>query len=307
MADLVAPLPPSQLRLLNRAVEVTVANQPQPTRRAAKGNFFAQEPNALLITDMRVQFEIKRSVGKTPNPAVIKISNLSADSRGRFNRMPVYVILRAGHDGVLRPLFEGNVLPGRAMSELKGTDWLTKSQVADGARAYASAEYTKSYAPPVRAIQVLTDAAASMGLTLPPEAEQSPELRQALTAGVSVHGPTRDTLTKILAPYGFNWSIQNGRLQILKQGATNARRAWVVDEAAGMIGSPDSTLPHKPGKVAEVTIKVLLFPEIVPGDSVQLTSRVFKQAVFRVNDVHHQGDTHGNEWTTTLKCVPPSG
>jgi hypothetical protein len=254
---------------------------------------------------MRVQFEIKRSVAKSPNPATIKISNLAEDSRGRFNRMPVYVILRAGHDGVLRPLFEGNVQ--RSISELKGTDWETKVQVADGGRAYAHAEFTRSYAPPVRAIQVLSDAAASMGCALPPEAEQSPELRQALTAGVSVHGPTRDTVTKILAPYGFNWSIQNGRLQILKQGATNRRRAWVVDEDAGMIGSPDSTLPHKPGKVAEVTVKVLLFPEIVPGDSIQLTSRVFRGATFRVNDVHHKGDTHGNDWTTTLKCVPPSG
>lgn len=303
-ADLVAPLPPSQLRLLNRVVEVTIANQPQPGKAGAS-TFFGQEPNALIVTDMRVEFEVKRTIGKTPNPATIKISNLSDDSRSRFNRMPVYVILRAGHDGVLKPLFEGNV--SHSISELKSTDWETKAQVVDGGRAYAHSEFTRAYAPPVRALQVLSDAAAAMGMSLPPEAEQSAELRQALSAGVSVHGPTRDTLSKILAPYGFNWSVQNGRLQILKQGALNKRRAWIIDEDAGMIGSPDSTMPHKPGKVAEVKIECLLFPEIVPGDAIQLTSRSFVKATFRVQDVHHRGDTHGNEWLTSLRCVPAHG
>lgn len=303
MADLVPPLPPSKLRLLFRVVEVTIANQPQPT--PGKGAFFEREPNALVVDSLRVQFDIKRSVAKGPNPGLVKISNMAPDSRGRFSRMPVYVILRAGHDGVLRPLMEGNVT--HSISELKRTDWVTKVQFADGGRSYARSEFTRSYAPPVRALQVLSDAAGAMGLTLPPEAEQSPELRQALEAGVSVHGPTRDTLTKLLARYGFNWSVQNGRLQILKQGQTNRRRAWVVSEDVGMIGSPDATLPHKPGKPSELVVKVLLFPEIIPGDSIQLTSKNFRGAIYRVNDVHHVGDTHGNEWTTSLKCVSPTG
>lgn len=309
MADAIAPLPPSQLRLFNRTCELTIANQPAPAPRGSP-TFFAREPNALLVTggsasDLRIKFEIKRHLGKTPNPGVVKVFNLAPESRARFNRSPVYIIMRAGHDGVLRPLFEGNVPPGCSISEIKDATWETKFQVTDGGRSYAHAEWSRSYAPPIRAIQVLSDTAGAMGLTLPPEVEQAPEFRQALEGGLSVHGPGRDTLTKLLSRYGFGWSIQSGRLQVLRQGATNQRRAWVIDADAGLIGSPESTLPHKPGKIAEITIKVLLFPEVVPGDSVQLTSRAFDHAVFRVNDVHHVGDTHGNEWITTLKCVPP--
>lgn len=306
MADAIAPLPPTQLRLFNRICEVTIANQPTPV--VGKANFFEREPNALLVTggstgDLRIKFECKRHLGRTPNASKVTIFNLSPESRARFDRKPIYVIMRAGHDGVLRPLFEGNV--ANSISDLNETTWETKFQVTDGGRAYAKAEFSRSYQPPISALRVLSDAAGAMGLSLPPEAEQAPELRQALESGLSVRGPARDTLTLLLARYGIGWSTQNGRLQILRQGATNRRRAWVIDADAGMVGSPESTLPHKPGKVAEITIKVLLFPEVIPGDSVQLTSRSFKGAVFRVNDVSHHGDTHGNEWLTTLKCVPP--
>lgn len=303
MVDAVRPLAPSQLRLLHRNVEVTIANQPAPTPAASTGTFFAREPNALVVTDLRVRFEVKRSLGKSPNPAQIIISNMQPDSRARLQRKPVYVILRAGHDGVLRPLFEGNVT--NAISSLQVTDWETKIQVADGGRAYAHSQFARSYAPPVQAIRVLTDAAAAMGLTLPPDIEQAPELRQALADGVSVYGPTRDVLTKILAPYGFGWSVQNGRLQILRQGATNQRRAWVIDAEAGLIGTPESSFPNKAGKTAETTIKLLLFPEVIPGDQIRLTSKSFSGVVFRVNDVTHAGDTQGTEWTTTLKVAPP--
>src|SRR5262249_41134255 len=151
-----------------------------------------------------------------------------------------------------------------------GTEWETKLQIADGQRAYSHARMSKSYQKPISVLTVLQDAAASMGLKLPPEAEQSPDLQQALATGISMHGPTRDVLTKLLAPYGFGWSIQNGRLQILADDQISQATAILIDEEAGMIGSPEHSVPSKPGDPSDMSFDVLLYPEILPGGMVDV-------------------------------------
>jgi hypothetical protein len=296
--------PASTLRLFKRSVEVTLISQPTPAPLDSKdpGYFKRDDPNAIIISDLRVQFEVKKDVGRNPNSCVLTITNLSRDTRTRLERKPVYAIVRAGHDGVLRPLFEGSVM--YAESSLKSPDWETKLRISDGGRAFSQAHMSRSYTPPIRVDQVLTDAAASMGLPLPPDLAAATELKQALAGGFTAHAPVRDILTRMLAPYNYSWSIQSGRLQIVKDGAPNANSAWEINVDAGMIGSPEASVPSKPGAPSELTVDVLLFPEIVPGDTVQVTSRAIAGGLFRVNDVNHKGDTHGNDWTTSLKSTP---
>lgn len=287
----------SQLRLFNRNVELTLINQ-SPT-----ADFHDTSGNATVITDLRVQFEIKKNLGKAPNSCVVTVSNLSRETRGRLERKPVYAILRAGHDGVLHPLFAGNITYAR--SDMKSPDWETKIQIADGGRAFSCARMNRSYAPPIRIDKILADAAASMGLKLPPDLASVAELRQALAGGLTASAPTRDILTRLLAPYGYGWSIQDGRLQVLKEGQVNAGSAWEIDVDAGMIGSPEGSVPSKPGGVSELAADVLLMSEVRPGDTIQVTSRAFHGGFFRVNDISHKGDTHGDDWKTSIKATPP--
>lgn len=297
MADSAANTQGSKLRLFNRNVELTLYTQ------AASGTgFFDTSNEALVITDLRVQFEIKKSLGKEPNNCTVTISNLAKETRGKLERKPLYAILRAGHDGVLRPLFRGSVQ--YAKSNLKSPDWETKLQIADGGRAYAHARMNRSYAPPITVRQILTDLAGTMGLPLPADIAALDELKTSLAGGMSAYGPTRDILTKVLSPLGYSWSVQDGRLQILKSGLPNARTAWVIDEDSGLIGSPEASIPHKPGDPSELSLDVLLYPEIGPGDLIQVTSRAYAGGFFRVNDISHKGDTHGNDWTTSIKATP---
>lgn len=290
-------LGPSALRLFGRGVQLDVTSQP-----TSGGYFDGAGSSTLTITDMRVEFTIKKSIGKTPNPAVVTVTNLSKANRLALGKLPLYCTLRAGHDGQLYPLFAGNVTYGR--SDIKGTDWETKLQVADGARAFSHARLEKSYQPPISVSQIVADCAATMGLSVPPEIAAVAELRQALTGGLTAFAPTRDILSRVLSRFQFSWSIQDGRLQILPDGQPNAKTPWDVNVDAGMIGSPEGSIPHKPGAVSELTIKLLLFPQVQPGDTIRVTSRAYDQALFRVNDVEHRGDTHGKEWTTSLKAAP---
>lgn len=294
----------SRLRLFNRTVSVTLAQQPTGFVGRNQG-FFESVGNAIEITGLRVQFEIKKNLGKEPNSCVVTVSNLSSDTRKALQRMPIYAIVRAGHDGVARLLFAGNV--AHAPSKHDKTEWETKFQISDGGRAFAHARMNRSYKKPVSVRQVLTDAAASMGLRLPPEIEQSSDLRAALAGGISTHGPTRDILTKLLAPFGFGWSIQNGSLQVISDDQVNASSAIVLDalpgsEIGGVINTPELGLPHRPGDPSELTCETLVYPEIMPGGSIDLISQSVS-GLFRVQELTHQGDTHGPDWKTTIKAT----
>ncbi len=295
----------SKLRLFGRTVSITLAQQPIRDGFIGKNSgFFESVGNAIEITDLRVQFEIKKNLGKEPNSCTVTVSNLSGDTRKALQRKPVYAIVRAGYDGVTRLLFSGNVSYNPSKHEK--TEWETKFSIADGGRAFAHARMNRSYKPPISVQQVLSDAAASMGLKLPSEVEQSQELKSALATGLCCHGPTRDILTRQLAPYGFGWSVQNGRLQIISDDQIIQGRAIVLDttkgqEVGGVINTPELSLPHRPGEASELTVETLLYPEIMPAGSIDLTSES-ASGMFRVQELTHAGDTHGPDWKTTVKA-----
>lgn len=299
------PLYPSSLRYWNRIATVTLALQPDRSSFVGQhADYFEQLGNGIEIggeDGLTIKAHIKKDLGKSPNKCKITIHNLNRDTRAAAEKKPLYVTLRAGHDGVLRLLYEGNSQV--AYSGINKTEWDTVIFVADGGAAHAHARMNMSYKGGVEVVKVLSDCASSMGLKLPPEAERSGELRQAFATGISLHGPTRDILTKILAPYGYNWSVQNGKLQIIKDGQTNGTTAILIDGDAGLIGSPERLSPEKKTGVSEVKFKVILYPEINPGCLVKIASRDIK-GNFKITDVEHKIDTRGDPWETECKGKP---
>lgn len=294
------------MRLFDRRAKVTIVRQPSGFI-GSNPQFFESLGNAIEIvggmTGNRIQFEVSKNLGKEPNKCTIKIYNLSRDTRSEVEKNPIRVTLEAGYDGVTRLLFVGDLR--YAFSERSGADIVTTLDVRDGLRAYAHARMNHSYRPPIRVQQVLQDCARSLGLDLPPEIERSAELRQALSDGISLHGPTRDVLTRLLAPYGYGWSVQNGHLQIIRDEDTRSGQAFLInDEEGGLLGSPKKTIPEKPGSPSEISFDVQLYPELVPGGLAKLESE-FLNATIKMLDVKATGDTDPTgDWKTSVKGRP---
>jgi hypothetical protein len=156
------------------------------------------------------------------------------------------VRLDAGYDGNLRHIFTGDIRKG--WSELKDTDWLTHMHLADGDRAYRFARVNRAYTRGTSVLTALKEAARTMGLTLDAKVQASSVLQEQFANGRVVDGPARDELTALLAPYGYSWSIQNGKMQILRDEDTRTDQAFVIDETNGMIGSPEFSVPDQPKK-----------------------------------------------------------
>jgi hypothetical protein len=288
------------LRLFKRNVQVNCWRETVPadvTRFEVK-----RLPNQqTTIKDLRVQFHIRKDLSKHPNSCDVTITNLAQSTRTDLETKPLNVELLAGYDDVLRFMFAGDLRFG--MTKMEGPNWHTMLQLGDGDCHYRWSRMNRNYGKNTTVKQILQDASKSMGLALPKNIEGDPALNEVIQSATLAYGPTRDILTGTLGRYGYSWSIQNGQLRVLRDDRTHTDTYREIDEAHGMIGSPEFGSPPKSGKPPHMTVSMLLYPELMPGDKVKLTSKV-KSGFFRLESVEHRGDTHGQEWTTQVELKP---
>ncbi len=267
-------------------------------------SFFEKLDNGLEITDLDMSFTIDKKLTREPNTCDLTIVNASPRTRARLEKNPLTVRLEAGHDNTPRFLFLGDLRFGR--SKLDGVDWNTKLQLQDGGRAYAHARINRSYTAGTPTIVLIRDAAKSLGLVLPRAIETGvghEELHAALKSGTVLEGKARDELTRLLAEYGYTWSIQSGKLQILRDEEIGETRAWSVDGDAGIIGTPSYGDPDKKGEPPVLSIKMLLFPELTPGGLIDVSTESVK-GVHRIKELKHTGNTAALDWYTDVKATP---
>lgn len=287
------------LRLFKRSVRITCWRETVPSDPTKFQ--VSRLPNQTEITDLRVQFHITKDLAHSPNIADVTITNLSSVTRSDLETKPLIVQIEAGYDDVYRFMFAGDLR--FAMTKLDGPNWNTLLQLGDGDCHYRWSRMNRSYGENTAVKTVLKDAARSMGLALPKNVEDDPDLNQVFKHGELAYGATRDQLTRYLAPYGYSWSIQDGQLRVLRDDRAHSDTYREINEENGMIGSPEFGSPPTSGKPPHVTVDMLLYPELNPGDKVLLTSKV-KTGFFRIEKVDHSGDSHGRDWKTQVELKP---
>jgi hypothetical protein len=281
-------------RLFKRVVAATIARQ-------QAGGFYRVMPNAIVVSDLRVAFAIEKHLGSEPNTCTVTIYNLNEDSRAGLQRKPVHVRLDAGYDGDLQRLFAGDVV--WAQSSHEGADWITKIQVGDGARSHAYANVSRTFKAGVDKRTVVKELAETMGLKMPSSLDDARELVDQFATGITLDGPSQAQMSKVLKSAGMSWSVQDGRLQVLRDGETRADQAILVNQSTGLVGVPDFGAPTEKGKKPVLTFKMLLYPGLTPGGKVKVQTRSIN-GVFRCERVAHTGDTHGSDWYSEVEATP---
>ncbi len=280
-------------RLFQRTARVIAA---KPT------GFFAQGGNAVEISDLRIQFSVQKTIGKEPNTCEITVSNLGRQSRTELATKPLHVRLEAGYDGAPQRLFVGDLRWSE--STHRDVDWETKLHLGDGERALRHARVNRAFASGVAGKEALRELAARMELPLP---RLSTDIERALqnqfVSGLSLSGSASRELTRLVEPHGIEWSVQDGRLQLLAPGDVRSDQMIVINQDAGMIGTPEYGSPPQKKKSPTLTVEVLLLPAVTPGGRIYMDSRQIK-GPFKVQKVTHRGDTHGEDWTSTIEATP---
>jgi hypothetical protein len=296
---------------IDRVYKITVIRAPELRDTLALNRSFFEEFETITeIEGHDIQLKVEKHLRREPNTADLVIYNLSSVTRDEFTRsVPMKVRIEAGYDNTPRLLFLGDLR--YASNELSGTEWLTKIQLGDGARAFSQARVNRTYATKTPISTIIGDIAKAFGVAVPSEVTASPELRTRISAGEAIVGYAADELTRILTQFGFEWSFQGGRLQILRFDQASPGLIRVISQDDGMLGTPvidppkiraAPRNPSKKVKVPKLTVQHTLFPELTPGEKCEVRSRSIN-GTFRIDDLTHELDSRGDEWTSTLEAT----
>lgn len=282
----------------------------------------------ILVKDLRIVFSINKTLETAPNAAIVEIYNLAKTTRARIEdgvakilknaqgvedlvNIPT-MILNVGYGDDLKNIFIGDV--AQITTKRDGPDIVTSFDIGDGASTYADAKLDVSFGPGTKFPQVLNALREKMGLTLGSVIGINPT--DQFQNGVTISGPAKDSLTKILSRQDLSWSIQDNKLQILPATSTTNDVAVLLNKSTGLIGSPfkakvlNDTLVNpqeanasssKSGKAMKsgLQCQILLNPEIKPGRQIKVESENVS-GTFKVTKLRHYGDTHSAPWYTEI-------
>lgn len=257
------------------------------------------------LTDLRVEFNVRKNLQKEPNKAEVKIYNLSAVTRKLLQGKGIPVILSAGYESNEGVIFSGD---SRVIQHThEGPNWITKVESGDGEKAFQFSRFSNSYGPGTPVAQVIRDVVASTSLN-PGNLNAALALPfrsgfNAFANGYAAHGDSVDVLGRLLKTIGFTFSIQGGTLQVLKSGNAVAGSAYLLSPSTGLVGSPEFGTPEKKGAPAKLSCKSLLNPKIICGGVVEIKAENVT-GQFKVEHLEHSGDSASSEWYTKVEVKP---
>lgn len=289
--------------LANRAYSLTVA----PTGGA--GGLGAIESSlGLDVSALRCVFKVKKSLKAEPNTAEIKVYNLSESSRRILEAASkLSVRLEAGYEST----GTSQLYLGEARSAW--TSWLpdqsceTTITTGDSEKEIQESRIHVSVGAGVPPDVALTAIARALNVGEGNVAQALATLKAKGVAamfgpGTAISGSAARELTDFCRSAGLEWSVQDGKLQILDKGRALNALAVELGPDSGLIGSPtiDFAASSKTNKGGVyVKARALLIPELTPGRKVSFKSKAVSGG-YRIEEVEYVGDSHGGDWYANI-------
>lgn len=248
------------------------------------------------FADLRVTFDVRLSLARSENTAVVTLYNLSVDNRAALaaaEQIPVLVL--AGYrDAAPVTIFSGVLSKVETIRERADVGLELSS--GDGTPRFIA---PRSHAPDadLGAIfgQLLDDlVTAGLGLGNARTIQARLRGRSLGRSPTVVSGRPADALDQLLIPAGLEWSVQSGQLQILERGATTTETAPLISPRSGLRGRPER------GEKKRITIDIGIVGGVAPGRRLVLQSDEINGTV-RVESVQWIGDTRGGDWRGSIE------
>lgn len=247
----------------------------------------------ISIDKLRVAFEIEKNLNPTPNPANIKIWNLSRSNMNKIlSKEYTNVRLFVGY-GELRAIFSGNIIkPKVARDDL---DYIVELEVGDGDEDLQNAHVSETIAAESDDYDAIDRILKTMpgtqkGVVYLPKNKKQPREK-------TLCGNSKDAIDQIARQNGCDWSIEGGLLNIIPATHTLPSEAVFLSQDTGMVGSPEDT-----GDGLE--IKCLLNPALRCGGLVEIKSILsFFDGQYKITNLKMSGDALGGDWLCTISTA----
>jgi hypothetical protein len=260
-----------------------------------------------------VAFDVKKGDSESPNEAAIKVWNLSNEtlqrSRHEFDR----VVLHAGYEENYGLIYSGNIIGQRVIRE-NGTDAILELTCGDGDEAYTSAVMNKTLAAGASPKEIVGAVQGSFG-EFGVSSGETPGLgSQRLPRGKVMFGMTRKYARESAYTNGASWSIQDGKMVMVKNDGYLPGDAVVITSKTGLVGAPEQTEDG-------VKVRCLLNPKIRVNGRIKIDNSSVIEAkkdtgkdakepaalssdgFYRILQIVYICDTHGQDWYCDMVCV----
>lgn len=261
-------------------------------------NFVLELPEVLKIEGLRVTFKIERDDKPQPNTLELTITNLSQDHRAQLEGKGFRIVVNAGYGDQVAQIYSGDMRT--STSRKMGTDWVTRILAGDGERAHQHARVNNSYKPGVKVADVVQGTIKALQQDPGTALAKAQQLAGEFSSGYVQSSKASTELTSLLEPYGWGWSIQDGRIELLAPGEALPGEGPLLSPETGLIGAPELSAPDKKSGKGTLKARSLLQPSLRPGQRFQLKSQS-RSGTYKAKKVTHTGDTAGGDWFTDVE------
>ena len=258
------------------------------------------------IAGLRTSFDITKTETSESNICKVTINNLSKATQNKIRADAKLLLeLKVGYTegSPVETLFVGDII--NVSNNNVSPEVETIIEVADGARAIKTNLFSESFAKGSTLRQVIEKAVKQFGLPEKTRLSLVNIPNVSFLSGYAFEGYTADLMDQLCLDNGLQWSVQNNELKIYLKSSTD--RSKIVKTI--LIGSPKHVVAKETKSSAETAtsftgweFKTLLLPQAEPGGNILLSSLdVFPEVQLKIKEVKHTGDTHGEDWTSTIK------
>lgn len=264
--------------------------------------------DAIIIKDLKIIFDITKSLISIPNLAKIQIYNPNDTTISTLQKKFTKIQLFAGYKDNIGLIFKGEVR--NVFQTRSGVDRIITLYSGDGEKDWQNAIFNKTYTENVSVKTIIEDLFKTFSTSGLGEIDGIPDVKDKLR-GQSLSGSSKDILDKYADEYNFEWSIQDGNIIVSQNdGLLKKDEAVLISATTGMIGTPTVTEIG-----ADVT--TLLNPKLLPNFGFKIESvnaevqmgnlffrdvkRTTAEGLYKIQEVNFRGDSREGEWISTLK------
>lgn len=280
--------------------------------------------NGVLIENLRIQFEVVKSVDETPNSGIIKIFNLHPNTIAKIINDDD-VLLECGYADSQHLVFTGNIK--YVYHYRDKTDIITEIEAGDGDIDYRKAVINETLAAGATYDHLVDKSVKTLTKTKKGHVNVK---KHGRLRGKVVSGNTRDVLRDVSLECGANWSIQDGALHMISVNDVLPGDAIVFTSETGMLGSPeindkgiaarcllnpllrvngtvklDNNNIRANRKKTDVLITKRERLETNPplGREDEKLVKLSPDGIYKILKLTHRGDTRAQTWESVVECI----
>lgn len=262
------------------------------------------------IEDLRVSFEVTKSILSFPNLCRLSIYNPNEETFSILSSKYSTISLEAGYYGNMRLLFKGEVR--NILRSRDGINSILTVFAGDGEQDWQNSTINKTLSQSISVRSAVEEVLKTFKNTSVGVIEGLP-LSSDKIRGQVLSGSSKDVLDTFADEYGFNWSIDDGEINIVpKDSVLEPDDVIVISSDTGMVNSPTIT-------EIGVDVTCLLNPRLTPNRAFKITSpnadteignlffreikRTTGEGSYKIQESLFKGDSYEGDWLVTVKGI----